>query len=275
MHRTRFSQIGQRPLWAIAALQDNYIWAFAAPGDNHGCWIVDPGEAAPVRAWLQATGRQLRGILLTHHHPDHIGGLTGPDALSPVVLGPDDARMPAPRHIAHDGAHHALAPGLTLRVWAVPGHTSSHVAYVIDQADEPANAPWLFCGDTLFASGCGRIFDGSVEQLQVSIERIATLPDATLVCCAHEYTVANLHFALAVEPANSALHARLRQANALRAAGQITLPTQLGLEREVNPYLRLDQPAVAEALSRHWGRPLVGNAQKFAALRAWKDHFKG
>ncbi|SHF00772.1 hydroxyacylglutathione hydrolase [Thermomonas hydrothermalis] len=250
-------------LHPLPAFTDNYIWLLR---DGNGrALIVDPGDSAPVLAAL-ADGPPPLAILLTHHHSDHIGGVADLLAHWPAlpVYGPDDPRLPATHRI---GAGERLRIGdWHWQVLAVPGHTRSHVAYV--------GQGLLFCGDTLFSLGCGRLFEGTAEQMYASLTRLAALPDDTQVCCAHEYTAANAAFALTVDPDNPALHARATQVRQLRAQGRPTLPVTLALERASNPFLRCHIPALHAAAAR-WAGGKPGDAvDTFARLRAWKDGFR-
>jgi hydroxyacylglutathione hydrolase len=251
----------------IPAFDDNYIWLLrdGAGGDGRAT-VVDPGDADPVVERLRADGLSLGTILLTHHHGDHQGGVADLLALWPdaQVFAPEDQRIrQATRRV---GEGDRVAPpglGTTLEVLDVPGHTATHIAYLGDGA--------LFCGDTLFAAGCGRVFDGSFEQLAASLRRIAALPPETLCYCAHEYTLANLGFAAWVEPDSQALAERSREAEALRARGEPTVPSTLALELATNPFLRTREPGVIAAAQRFAGRPLGDETAVFTALRRWKD----
>ncbi len=250
----------------IAAFTDNYIWALH---DGSAAWVVDPGDAAPVVDWLAGRRLALAGILITHHHPDHIGGVAtlrrhAPDA---AVVGPDNPRIDGLTRTVADGDTVELL-GQRFETLAVPGHTLDHLAYFCDAS----NPPHLFCGDTLFAAGCGRLFEGTPEQMWHSLHRLAALPADTRVYCAHEYTLSNLHFALAVEPDNAALQQRVAQARRTREAGQPTVPSTLALELATNPFLRAAEPAVlASARARE---PAVRDGETaFAVLRRWKDQF--
>lgn len=254
---------------ALPAFSDNYIWLICDDAARQ-CAVVDPGDAAPVREWLHSHADwQLSDILVTHHHPDHVGGVQQLRSETGArVFGPASENIPA-RDEALAGGERIRVLGRELQVFAVPGHTLGHIAYYHDDAGQP----WLLSGDTLFAAGCGRLFEGTAEQMFASLQRLASLPERTLVYCTHEYTLSNLRFAQAVEPDNADLAARLRQVSELRAAGGISVPTNLALERLTNPFLRCAVAAVGAAASRHSGRPLGSEVEVFAALRAWKDHF--
>lgn len=251
----------------VRAFSDNYIWLIEPPRAP-GVVAVDPGEAAPVIAELQRSGASLAAILLTHHHPDHIGGV--PELLRrwPVpVIGPDDARIAHRTRTVHDGERCELPDlGLSFETLRVPGHTLSHIAF------------WghglLFCGDTLFSAGCGRMFEGTPTQMHASLNRLADLPPDTRVYCGHEYTAANLRFALTVEPANGTARDYQDSVARVRAQDLPSLPSTLGLERQVNPFLRCDEAAVKGAAERHAGRPLACAAEVFGVLRGWKDGFR-
>lgn len=252
-------------LSALPALQDNYIWILE---NGPAALIVDPGEAAPVLADLDARGVAPTAILLTHHHPDHCGGVPAllqryPDL---VVHAPEDARIDVQCERVADGdvLH---VHGLEIAVIAVPGHTRSHVAYVVGD--------YLFCGDALFSLGCGRMFEGTPAQMHASLGRLAALDADTRVCCGHEYTLANAAFALAVEPDNTALQRRHDEVVALRAHARMTLPARLGEELACNPFLRCHLPQVRAAVTARLGRPPVDDVETFAALRSWKDRFAG
>lgn len=249
----------------IPAFEDNYIWLLTEPG-SPGAVVVDPGDEEPVLAALAEAGLALTAILITHHHHDHTGGVLELKAAFPriEVFAPADRRIPGVTGVVGEGDEVAV-PGLATRfsVLGVPGHTASHIAYLGGGA--------LFCGDTLFAAGCGRVFDGSFEQLAASLARIAALPPETLVYCAHEYTLANLGFARWVEPESAALAEREARARALRAEGRPTVPSRLAEELASNPFLRTGVPQVKAAAERAAGRPLATAAEVFTALRRWKD----
>lgn len=255
----------------LTAFDDNYIWVLRNRG--HAV-VVDPGDAAPVLAHLAATGDRLAAILLTHHHGDHVGGveeLIRSCSPAPLVYGPGAEAI--------DGVTHAFSGGecitiealdLELEVLAVPGHTRGHLAYV---GAAIGNDGAVFCGDTLFGAGCGRLFEGTPAQMQASLAKLAVLPAPTLVYCAHEYTQANLRFALAVEPGNTALQARQETVAALRRQHQPTVPSTIGLELATNPFLRWDAPAVIAAASLRRGSPPSSAVDTFAALREWRNTF--
>jgi hydroxyacylglutathione hydrolase len=249
---------------AIPAFSDNYIWLVSTGGA--GCAVVDPGEAGPVLAALRRDRLKLQYILLTHHHPDHTGGVFElVRAAGAEVFGPHDERIPNQTRSFAEGETVAL-PGLKLefRVIEVPGHTSSHIAFY--------GHGCLFSGDTLFSVGCGRLFEGTPEQMQASLDKLAALPPETQVFCGHEYTLSNCDFALAVEPDNTDLAERASEAEAARAIGRITLPSSLGQELAVNPFLRSRQPAVVRAAKARNPGAEPG-ASTLAEIRAWKDAF--
>jgi hydroxyacylglutathione hydrolase len=253
-------------LLALPAFTDNYIWMLH---DGARAVVVDPGDAAPVQAALDEAGLELAAILVTHHHPDHVGGVNQllPRLQGPLY-GPALDPMPPACQPLEDSQRIDLL-GLSFQVLHVPGHTLGHIAYA--QADG-ASAPLLFCGDTLFSGGCGRLFEGTAEQMCQSLARLAALADDTQVCCAHEYTLSNLRFAAAVEPDNADLVAYASWCQARRRAGQPTLPATLNTERRINPFLRCDEPAVIAAAQAH-GALATDAVSVFATLREWKNHF--
>ena len=254
-------------LVALPAFTDNYVWMLH---DGQRAVVVDPGEAPPVEAALDAQGLELQAILVTHHHPDHVGGI---DRLRPrlrgPVHGPARERIPAPFEARVEGDTFP-ALGLSWQVLEVPGHTAGHIAYLVQGAGAD---PILFCGDTLFSAGCGRLFEGTAAQLHGSLQRLGELPGRTRVCCTHEYTVSNLRFACAVEPANARAAQHLRHCQALREHGGITLPSSIELERQINPFLRCAEPAVVTA-ARQAGAADESPVAVFAALREWKNGFR-
>jgi hydroxyacylglutathione hydrolase len=251
----------------VPAFTDNYIWMVRKDGVAA---VVDPGDAAPVLAWLEREGVTLSAIVNTHHHGDHVGGNEALLARFAVpVFGPAGERIPGRTRALREGDEIDV-PGvdLHLRVLDVPGHTAGHIAYVGE-----AGGPVLFCGDTLFAGGCGRLFEGTAAQMWSSLSKLAALPPATRAYCAHEYTLANLRFAHAVEPGNAALAARIARDTATRERGAPTVPSTIADERATNPFLRAGVPAVRAAAEAHAGHALADDVATFAALREWKDGF--
>jgi len=257
--------LGVRPVRAFA---DNYIWLIESPRLPGRVVAVDPGEAAPVIAELKRSGASLAAILLTHHHPDHIGGVPELLRLGRVpVIGPDDDRIPGRTRTVRDRERCELPDlGLSFDILHVPGHTLSHIAFWGHGA--------LFCGDTLFSAGCGRMFEGTPTQMSASLNRLSGLPPETEIFCGHEYTAANLRFALTVDPANTAALEYRDSVARLRAADLPTLPSGMSLENRVNPFLRCDAAAVRTGAEAHARRPLREPAEVFAVLRAWKDQFR-
>jgi len=254
-------------LLAVPAFADNYIWTLH---NGRDAVVVDPGDAQPVLRTLDSLGLRLRGILVTHHHGDHVGGVAELSSrLEGPVHGPARERLPVAVSPVRDGDVVELL-GLRFEVIDVPGHTAGHVAYFCPDMD---GQPVLFCGDTLFSAGCGRLFEGTPQQMHASLSRLASLPGTTRVCCTHEYTLSNLRFAQTVDPANQALVRYAAHCIALREAGEPTLPSSIALEREVNPFLRCSEPAVIAA-ARQQGAAADAPVAVFAALRAWKDVFR-
>ncbi len=249
----------------IPAFEDNYIWACCQPG-NPFCLVVDPGDAAAVLRFLAGNGKTLGAILITHHHRDHTGGIAQLCQAFPAVrvIGPqaEAARITGLTEQVADGDTLDIAPlNIRFTVTAVPGHTLGHIAYY--------SAPVLFCGDTLFSVGCGRLFEGTPAQMWHSLQQFLTLPDNTLIYCTHEYTLANIRFALTVEPDNHDLTEYAAQCLALRQQGQPTLPAVLAKEKLVNPFLRCNN----KALQQTWQQaPALA---LFTALRQAKDQFNG
>jgi len=261
-------------VWPIPAFDDNYIWCIH---DEQFALVVDPGQAKPVLEYLEQKNLSLKGILITHHHGDHTGGVlelmrTHGGAIP--VYGPMGKDIPGCSTVVHEGDKLEITqPRISLKVSEVPGHTLSHVAYF---ANMQANVvePMLFCGDTLFACGCGRLFEGSPKQMSESLAKFATLPKNTLVYCTHEYTLSNIRFALAVEPNNFNLISWAQEAQSLRKLHLPTLPTTIGQELQVNPFMRCDQPEVIEAARQASGKSgVLAPAEVLEVIRSWKDRF--
>ncbi len=242
--------------------------------DGSNAIVVDPGDAQPVFDALARDKLQLAAILVTHHHPDHTGGVTALRAATGArVLGPARERIPEPfEPLRHGDGAEVL--GLRFSVIDVPGHTAGHIAYFLPAGAE-GRAPLLFCGDTLFSGGCGRLFEGTPAQMLASLDSLSALPGDTRICCAHEYTLANLRFARAVEPANAELTQYTAHCESLRAQGQPTLPSRLSTERRINPFLRSREATVLQAVRDHAGLSAeAAEAEVFAALRQWKNDFR-
>lgn len=248
----------------IPALESNYIWAVH---DGRHAVLVDPGEAGPALQWLADAGLELGALFITHHHWDHTNGIDDILARHAVpVYGPEDRRIPQVDHPLREGDHAQLEqPAADFEVLSVPGHTSIHIAFFGHRM--------LLCGDALFSAGCGRVFEGTPEQMLASLDKLADLPSDTRVFCGHEYTVANCRFALTVEPENDDLRARSREAEERREKSDITLPSRIGDERRYNPFLRTREAAVIKAVQAH--EPGCGDdpVEVFASLRRWKDSF--
>lgn len=256
----------------IAAFKDNYIWMLRR-GTEKQVVIVDPGDAAPVLERLASDALQLHTILITHHHADHTGGIellleAFPNA---QVIGPHSSRIESLTQRCKEGDTITVL-GLPFEVLEIPGHTLDHIAFYLPAGAELEPGA-VFCGDTLFAAGCGRIFEGQPAMMHESLAKLEALPAPTLVFCAHEYTLANLKFALAAEPDNSDLQARLRATRKMRDASLPSLPSTIALERRTNPFLRCHNEDLVRMVAAHCGKRAQNEIDTFAQLRAWKDSF--
>jgi len=248
----------------VRAFKDNYVWTLR---DAKHAAVVDPGEAQPVLDYLAREKLRLVAILATHHHADHVGGIAELLRHFPVpVFGPRGEPIATLTRPVGGGDTVRIAElGVEFSVLDIPGHTRAHIAYY--------GAGSLFCGDTLFACGCGRLFEGSAEQMYASLEKLAGLPDDTRVYCGHEYTLANIGFARAVEPGNEALARREERDRRLRDAGRPTLPSTLAEEKATNPFLRCVEPAVVDSVNKYLGSRVSDPVRVFAAIRDWKNKF--
>ena len=252
----------------IPAFRDNYIWLIRK---GSSAAVVDAGDARPVLDYLEREKVHLCAILCTHHHADHIGGNESLLAMYRVpVFGPAHESIPGRTQALVEGDH-IVVPGVDVAfdILDIPGHTSGHIAFFGEVGDVPS----VFCGDTLFAAGCGRLFEGTPTQMWDSLSKLAALPDETRVYCGHEYTLANLKFAAAVEPDSGALRERIAREEAKRDRGEPTLPSTIGDEHATNPFLRAKLPQVAAAAQAHAGYPLHDPVAAFAELREWKNRF--
>ncbi len=254
----------------IPAFKDNYFWLIQPDKNLTDSFIIDPGAAKPVEKYLHTHSLCLKGILLTHHHHDHIDGAEELSSKFQVpIYGPCSDRIPQVTHQLKEGDHLNLN-SLTAKVIALPGHTLDHIAYFIEL---PGSPPMLFSGDTIFAAGCGRLFDGTAALLYASLQKIAALNSDTLIYAAHEYTLSNIGFALYVEPDNEDLKARHKTESHKRALGLATLPTQLALEKRTNPFLRCHLNAVRARIQHLTGKPHNSDVDFFTSLRLIKDRF--
>lgn len=255
---------------SLPILGDNYVWILV---QDQQAVIVDPGDADPVLGFVARQGLSVAAVLITHHHADHTGGLAKTAAAfeGAPVYGPAAERISGVTHPveAEDTLRIARFPG-SFRVIPVPGHTSGHIAYLWTPPEE-GEPPVLLAGDSLFAGGCGRVFEGTPEQMHASLQRLAQLPGETRVCCGHEYTVANLEFAVRVEPRNDTLRERLEWARRERREGRPTVPSTMEQEWATNPFLRTGNPDVRAQAEARAGGPLESEAAVFAVIRAWKD----
>ncbi len=256
----------------IPAFSDNYIWCLIDQG-GHKAAVVDPGDSEAVITALNKWNLQLEAIIITHHHMDHTGGIDGLlSSYSPQqipVYGPENPNISQITHRLSEQMTFQLF-GISFTTLAVPGHTLDHIALFAEQSPL---GPIVFCGDTLFAGGCGRLFEGTPEMMLNSLNRLATLPDITKVYCAHEYTLANLDFARQVEPKNSLLIERIKEDQSKRNQKLPTLPSTINLELATNPFLRSSEQAVIEAANSHSDTKLINSTEVFAAIRKWKDNY--
>lgn len=251
----------------LPAFSDNYIWLLHHQGR---ALVVDPGDGQPVLDALSHYGLVLDLILVTHHHPDHVGGVPALVAATQAkVYGPAHEKMPLPVMPMRQGSSFTWQ-NLTFQVMDVPGHTAGHIAF---WTDPDSTDPILFCGDTLFSAGCGRLFEGTAAQMLASMDLLSRLPGSTQVCCAHEYTLSNLRFARCVEPDNQALAQYEIDCQALRSQGLATLPARLELELQINPFLRSRNATVRSSVQNYMPTS-QDDAAIFAALRQWKNDFK-
>ncbi len=251
----------------ISAFNDNYIWALATPNSKEIA-VIDPGDAGKVNQYLKENGLQLSAILITHHHDDHTGGVKQLSAEhSATVYGPQNSPFDGIENPLKEGDQVELF-GQSLQVREVPGHTLDHISYYL-KGDQPQ----LFCGDTLFLAGCGRLFEGSAEQMHKAMEYFRSLPDATEIYCTHEYSQANLAFAAAVEPSNRAVSEAIFQCNQLRDSGKPTLPTDIATEKKINPFLRYGETSVKQSAEQFANTSLPSEVAVFGAIREWKNSF--
>ncbi|MCL1125136.1 hydroxyacylglutathione hydrolase [Shewanella surugensis] len=257
----------------LPAFTDNYIWLIKH-SNSQDVYVVDPGDANVVIDYLNAHQLTLAGILITHHHIDHTGGILALKSFSEQhsaqavlpVYGPASENINGVNHPINNERSMILKTlNIKVTIFTIPGHTLGHIAYLMDDN--------LFCGDTLFSGGCGRLFEGSPEQMHTSLTQLSQLPTETKVFCTHEYTLANLTFASEVEPDNNDLYAYKEQVSQLRLNNQPSLPSSIGMERKINPFLRCEQDTIQRAIRQHFQHPSHDNRSTFALLRQWKDNF--
>ena len=256
-------------IFPIPTFKDNYVWCLAL--DKQAC-VVDPGDAGPVLDYLQENGLQLGGILVTHHHWDHVNGIKKLVRAYPAsrVWAPAAESIPDCSDPVAAGDRIATPLGLEFEVIDLAGHTAGHIGFFAADAQPD---PLIFCGDTLFSAGCGRLFEGTPQQMYNSINRIKNLSKNLIIYCTHEYTRANLEFAQAVNPNNSAISNYQQEVDAMRADNMPTLPTTLELELKINPFLRVSDPDIVNQITKKYGKPPLSDEESFAMLRAWKDNF--
>jgi hydroxyacylglutathione hydrolase len=246
---------------AISAFKDNYVWLLA---NGKRCIAVDPGDAKPVLSYLKQHDLVLEALLITHHHWDHCNGIMSlRQQYALDVYGPSQEELPHCDHPLKHGDTVELPGFPSFEVLDIPGHTAGHIAFY--------TPGWLFCGDTLFTAGCGRVFTGTAQQMLSSLDQLNSLPAETLVYCGHEYTLKNLQFAQCVEPNNPAIAQRLRETQTLREQSLPSVPASLAIERLTNPFLRVREASVQQAVSQHSALALTDACEVFAQLRAWKD----
>ncbi len=256
---------------AIPIFSDNYVWVLSNE-ESKEAYVVDPGAAEPVLDYLATSDLNPIGILITHSHPDHIGGINEFKRVHDIpVYGPKSPNIPQVTQPVKDNAHISLWAGTDAKVISVPGHLPEHLAFFVEGSN--IIQPALFCGDALFSSGCGRIFDGTPEEFYHSLTKLSELPATTQVYCAHEYTLANLKFALHIEPNNTALHTKLKDAQSKLSSGNSTVPSNLENEKQTNPFLRCDIDEVRSRVSSLSGKTLTSGEETFAELRKLKDTF--
>jgi hydroxyacylglutathione hydrolase len=250
----------------LPAFEDNYIWVLH---NGRHAIAVDPGDPVPLIAFLDAHQLALTAVLITHHHRDHTGGnATLRQRYDCAIYAPDNPRIPAVTHTLRGGDTLDIVElGLHFEVLATPGHTLDHISYV--------GQGCLFCGDTVFGCGCGKLFEGSPAMMAASLDALLALPDATRVCCAHEYTLSNIDFAKTIAGDNPALLERERADRDLRAHGRPTLPSTLALEKATNPFLRFHEPDMTAFAAHYLNRPHPAPAEVFGAIRAAKDAWDG
>jgi len=263
--------ISEHTVTAISAFSDNYIWAIGHKTNDH-IVLVDPGDAAVCLEFIKARHLTLSAILITHHHPDHSGGISElkkycQQQQQPInIYGPKNENIVGcTQPLSENDTIELVEIALTLKIIDLPGHTRGHIAYVNDEL--------LFCGDTLFSGGCGRLFEGTAEQMHHSLAKLSNLPDKTKVYCAHEYTLANLNFALTVEPNNIELATYYRQVKQRRAQHQATIPTSIALEKKINPFLRVEQASIKQRVNEFFNTTAITAVETFALVRRWKDQF--